>query len=257
MTIPEWTHDYFERGHAQRWGLPTPSEHVRWEAAGLWNLLQLPPASRVIDIGCGHGRHALAIAELGSEIIGLDSSVALLNRARHLAVELDVPLRLIRADMRRLPFRSGCLPAVLIMDAFGFFDDEESNEAVLQEAARTVLPGGRLVMKVVNGEPIVKGFRESDQEERDGISVVITSTLAMRPPRMTQKIRISGSQGYAEYERRQRLYRVDDLGAAFARAGLTVVGVFADPHGGRFEPTMSSAIWMIGSVSPRGYRDSA
>jgi cyclopropane fatty-acyl-phospholipid synthase-like methyltransferase len=82
--MPDWAREYFERGYAQRWGLPALSDQVRLEANGVYNLLQLSPASRVIDIGCGHGRHAVALAERGADVIGLDFAVALLSRARHL-----------------------------------------------------------------------------------------------------------------------------------------------------------------------------
>jgi 2-polyprenyl-3-methyl-5-hydroxy-6-metoxy-1,4-benzoquinol methylase len=80
--MPDWTREYFERGYAQRWGLLAPSDSTRLEAAGLWTLLQLSPACRIIDIGCGHGKHALPLAERGAEVIGLDFAAALLNRAR-------------------------------------------------------------------------------------------------------------------------------------------------------------------------------
>src|SRR5262249_58019594 len=125
VAMPEWTRDYFERGYAQRWGLRAPTDQVRVEARGLWDLLQLTDASRVVDIGCGHGRHALALAERGAEIIGLDFSDALLTRARDLSGELRTPVRWIRGDMRRLPMQSACAAAALLMDAFGFFETEE------------------------------------------------------------------------------------------------------------------------------------
>jgi len=180
--MPDWTREYFERGYAQRWGLPAPSDHVRLQAGGLWNLLQLSPTSRVIDIGCGHGRHALALAERGPEIIGLDFAVALLKRARHLATELRTQVRWIRGDMRRLPFRSECANAVIMMDAFGFFDAEEEHEAVLREAGRVLTTGGRLVLKVVNGGPILDAFRDTDRAEQDGVVISVSSTLTIDPP---------------------------------------------------------------------------
>jgi ubiquinone/menaquinone biosynthesis C-methylase UbiE len=151
--MPDWTREYFERGNAQRWGLLAPSDQVRLEANGLYKLLQLSSASRVIDIGCGHGRHAVALAERGLDVIGLDFAVALLNRARHVATELRAPVRWIRGDMRRLPFRSECAAAVIVIDAFGFFETEEEHDAILREAARVLTTGGRLGLKVVNGGP--------------------------------------------------------------------------------------------------------
>ena len=247
--MPDWTREYFERGYAQRWGLPAPSDHVRLQAGGLWNLLQLSPTSRVIDIGCGHGRHALALAERGPEVIGLDFAVALLKRARHLATELRAQVHWIRGDMRRLPFRSECANAVIMMDAFGFFDAEEEHEAVLREAGRVLTTGGRLVLKVVNGGPIIYAFRDTDRAERDGVVISVSSTLTIDPPRMTQRISVSGPRGQGEYERRQRLYRVEELCAALEHVGFAIVGVFASPDGATFEPTASPAMWIVGQRS--------
>ena len=128
--MTEWTRDYFERGYAQRWGLRPPSENTRLEAGGLWALLRIAPGSRIVDIGCGHGRHALVLAGLGAKAIGIDNAIALLNRARQLAAERRTQIRWIRADMRRLPIQSACASAAILMDAFGFFETEEEHEAV-------------------------------------------------------------------------------------------------------------------------------
>ena len=154
--------------------------------------------------------------------------------------------------MRRLPFRSECASAAILIDAFGFFDSEAEHDAVLREAGRVLTTSGRLVLKVVNGDPILGAFRETSREERDGVVISISSTLIMDPPRMTQRISVSGPRGQGEYERRQRLYRVEDLAAALEHAGFAIVGVFASPDRASFEPAMSSTIWIVGQRSGVG-----
>jgi ubiquinone/menaquinone biosynthesis C-methylase UbiE len=245
VATPDWTREYFERGYAQRWGLSAPSDDVRLEANGLYDLLQLSPTSRIIDIGCGHGRHAVALAERGPDVIGLDFAAALLNRARQFTAESHTRVRWVRGDMQRLPFRSACADAALVMDAFGFFDTEDEHEAVLREAARVLTSGGHLGLKIVNGGPVLDAFRERDQEERDGTVVSVSRTLTLDPPRMTERISVNGSRGRGEYERRQRLYRVEELRAALEHAGFAVVGVFARPDRTPFEPTLSSTMWIV------------
>ena len=81
------------------------------------------------------------------------------------------------------------------MDAFGFFDTENENEAVLREAARVLTCGGRLGLKVVNGGQVIDTFRETDREERDGTVATVSRTLTFGPPRMTERISVSGSRG--------------------------------------------------------------
>jgi ubiquinone/menaquinone biosynthesis C-methylase UbiE len=245
MSVPDWAHEYFERGYGQRWGLRAPSELVRREAAALWNVLQLSHGARVIDIACGHGRHGLALAERGASVVGLDLAVALLSRARELQAELSIEATWVRGDMRRLPFRASCADAVVLMDAFGFFDREDENEAVLLEAARVLAPGGCLVLKVVNGGLVLDDFRHTEREERDGAVVLVVNTLTCDPPRLTQRVSVRGTRGHGEYERRQRLYRMEEMRAALERAGLAVVDVFGNLDGAPFEPKSSSAMWIV------------
>ncbi len=244
--MPDWVGPYFESGYAQRWGLPALSDRIRLEAEGLWTLLQLTGTARVIDIGCGHGRHAVALAERGSAVTGLDFAAALLSRAHELAAGRRPGVRWIRGDMRHLPFRSACASAALVVDAFGFFETDDEHDMVLREAARVLSVGGRLAMKIVNGGVVLESFRETDREERDRTLVTVSRTLTVDPPRMTEKIRLTGDFGTREYERRQRLYRVEELTAALERAGFSVTGVFAQPDGTPFQPTVSAAMWVSG-----------
>ena len=244
--MSDWTRDYFERGYAQRWGLLTVTEQIRRETRSLWERFQLRSDARVVDLGCGHGRYALAFAERGATVVGVDSAVNLLLHARRFGLERGLHARWVRGDMCGIPLRSGFFDAALIMDAYGFFDTEDENEGVLVEAARLLVPGGCLVMKVVNGGPILASFRTADREERDGTVVTISRTLALQPARMIERVSISGSRGNGQYERRQRLYRAEELSGAANRAGLSVVGVFEDAHGARFEPAVSPTMWVVG-----------
>jgi hypothetical protein len=56
-----------------------------------------------------------------------------------------------------------------VIDAFGFFETEEEHEAVLQQTAQALTIGGRLVLKVVNGSPILDGLpvRETERNETE------------------------------------------------------------------------------------------
>ena len=93
---------------------------------------------------------------------------------------------------------------------------------------------------------MVDDFRSSEREERDGVVVVATNALEVNPPRLIQQLHISGVRGSGEYQRRQRLYRAEDMRAAFERAGLAGVSVFASPDRSPFDPKASPAMWVVG-----------
>jgi len=240
-----WTGEYFERGYTQRWGVLSVTDRVRSETSGLWGRLQLRSGARVADLGCGHGRYALAFAEQGADVVGIDSAVTLLLQAKGLGAELGLPAHWVRGDMRGVPLRTESCHAVVVMDAFGFFDVEDENERVLAEAARVLVPGGHVALKVVNGEPILASFRNTDREERDGVVVTISRILTPEPARMIERVSVSGSRGNAQYERHQRLYRADELSEGAKRVGFAVAGIFADAYGAMFEPAISPSMWVI------------
>ena len=247
--MPDWASEYFERGYEQRWGVLQVTDELRREANGLWRRLQLRSRARVADLGCGHGRYALAFAERDADVVGVDSAVALLQQARQLGLESGLSAHWVRGDIRDLPLRQESCTAVVVMDAFGFFEADDENERVLAEAMRILVPGGFLAMKVVNGEPVLASFRPADREERQGVVVVISRTLTGEPARMLERVSISGPRGDGQYERRQRLYRVGELLAAAKRVGFTGAEVFADAHGTTFEPATSPTIWVIGQLA--------
>jgi hypothetical protein len=100
-------------------------------------------------------------------------------------------------------------------------------------------------LKVVNGGLVLDDFRQTEREERDGAVVLVVNTLTFDPPRLTQRVTVRGSRGHGEYERRQRLYRMEQMRAALEHAGLAVVDVFANLDGARFESNSSSAMWIV------------
>jgi hypothetical protein len=153
--------------------------------------------------------------------------------------------------MRQAPFRSEFFAGAILIDAFGFFETDEENEAVLRELRRVLAPGGRVGLKVVNGAPILAAFRETDREEREGVVVTISRRLALEPARMTEKVIVTGSRGNGEYERHQRLYTPDDLSGAFERVGFSCVELYASSDCASFEPAISKTMWAFGQ---RGHR---
>jgi SAM-dependent methyltransferase len=108
-------------------------------------------AGPVLDIGCGAGRHLEALHHRGFRAVGLDLSQDLLRRA-----ESRVAGGVVRADMRRLPFREGVFGAAISMfTSFGYFPDPGENGEVLREAHRVTVPGGGLAIDYFNREVVL------------------------------------------------------------------------------------------------------
>ena len=126
------------------------------EADAIAALLGLGPRDRVLDLACGHGRHARVLAARVGRLVGLDRSAAYLRRAlegRPASAgggPRSRPPGYVRGDVRALPFRTGGFDAAFSWYASLFMFDDATNAACLAEAGRVVRRGGRLLVHHAN-----------------------------------------------------------------------------------------------------------
>lgn len=114
--------------------------------------LGLRPGSRVLDLTCGPGLYAVALAERGVHVTGVDFSPASIAYARELAVAagVDDHCRFIEADVRDYePEREGYDAALFLYGQLAVFPREEA-AALLGKVASALRPGGRLVVELLD-----------------------------------------------------------------------------------------------------------
>jgi len=116
----------------------------------LGDLLDLEPGMTVLDLACGHGALANALAARGCQVTGLDSSAVFLDRARADASAMGVEVDYVEGDMRALPDWTDRFDRLVNWtSAFGYFDDA-TNRTVLSEMARVLRPGGKVAIDLDN-----------------------------------------------------------------------------------------------------------
>ncbi|WP_257449560.1 class I SAM-dependent methyltransferase [Archangium lipolyticum] len=99
----------------------------------------------IVDLGCGHGRHAARLntsGPLSGRIIGLElDALSLAERLPGFPV--------VRADLRSLPFRAASLAGAYAWYSTLFVFSDEEHVELLRDLARCLRPGGRLVLHTV------------------------------------------------------------------------------------------------------------
>jgi len=109
-------------------------------------------ALRILDIGCGTGRHAIELTRRGYSVTGIDLSPAQLQRAREKAAGLGLQIDFQQQDARRLPFHQEFDVVIMICEgAFPLMETDEMNFQILRSAARALQPAGILIFTTLNG----------------------------------------------------------------------------------------------------------
>lgn len=133
----------------------------------LLDVLLLAPGARIVDIGCGAGRHAVELARRGFDVTGVDISAGMLAEARRLAASASVDVEWIHADARDFatptPFDAAiCLCegalGMLTLDA----DPDAYDRAILGAISRALKPGAPFLLTTLNG---YRRIREVTQEQ--------------------------------------------------------------------------------------------
>lgn len=143
---------------------------TRQEVEFLVGALALVPGMRVLDVGCGPGRHALALAERGIEVLGIDISQCFVELAN--AAAMDQPLATFeRRDARALGFDAEFDAVIcLCQGAFGLMTANGDDVVVLRGMAEALRPGGRLALSAFSGYFAVKYHEAAEFDADTGVS---------------------------------------------------------------------------------------
>jgi SAM-dependent methyltransferase len=234
-----WTDRYYGALYAESVAdLLTPGLSAL-EAEVIAFLLGLGPRDRVLDLACGHGRHARVLAERVGAVVGLERSGEYLRRATATPTATS-PLYL-RGDVRSLPFATGAFDAAYSWYASLFMFDDALNAACLTDLGRVVRRGGRVLVHHANPLALARHPHETARRTLPDGSVVEEESR-FDPVRGVDRcarrlVRPCGDALEATAE--LRYYRPSEWRMLARAAGLRLLGVTTTPDaasGPRPEP---------------------
>jgi SAM-dependent methyltransferase len=141
--------------------------------------------------------------------------------------------------MRALPLRDQSVHVLTnFFTAFGYFDDDRENLAVLEEVARVLVPGGWFMLDFLNAERIASELAEpfaGEQLDCNGGRWLVRKWIEAGRVRKSQT---PLGHNAAPREESVRLFRAEDFATSlFPAAGLRVIQTFGDYHGAPASPS--------------------
>ncbi len=183
------------------------------EIAELVRRLPERSAGRVLDVGCGFGRHLDAWKTHNVRGLGVDLSAALLRVARTRGSAV------VRADMRCLPFAEQSFDLVtLLFTTFGYFENSAEDARVLAEVARVLAPAGIVALDLA--EPAYVRAHLEPRTVRMLVDVEITETRRLRGERVEKTVELRDATGTRSWQESVRLYTAEEARILLEAAGL-------------------------------------
>ncbi|WP_134682950.1 class I SAM-dependent methyltransferase [Brevibacillus migulae] len=201
-------------------------ESADQEVANLLACLPIKESGRVLDLCCGSGRHARAFARRGYEVVGVDLSPVLLQLAEdqntydHLAF--------YQYDMRKIPFADEFDIVVNLFTSFGYFSTDEEHKQVIANMAKSLKPGGQVVIDYLNPAYVKANLIPESTKEIEGL--YIEETRWIEDGYVKKKIVVKDAEADEprEYMEQVRLFEADEMKAMLVEAGFTAIQLFGD-----------------------------
>jgi SAM-dependent methyltransferase len=237
MPDPDWFESFFGADYFEIYRDFFTPEGTAADVEGIVSRLGLPPGARVLDLACGHGRHAIPLAERGFDVTGYDLSELFLERARTEAASRGVAVRWVRGDMRALPFEAEFDAVINVFTAFGYFADEADDIETLRRVRRALVPGGRFLLETLHRDGLVARFRpQLEYTTSNGTLVCRHYVWDLARDVIDDRVNIVRPDGSrAEYASSLRVRSLHELLGLVREAGLEPVAWFGGLDGSTLE----------------------
>ena len=237
MTDPRWYETFFDEDWLNFVALRGTEEVSRTQVDFVVERLGLPPGAKVLDMPCGHGRHALELARRGFAVTGVDLSEPSLEIARAQAGDSGLELELVHGDMREPRVGDGFDAGINLFSSLGYFATDEEHAAVINAFARAVRRGGRLLIEMVNSLWVFRHFEARGWTDYEDGSVLLEErAYDPRSGRNTvtwRYVRSDGSRGESSHS--IRMYTPVELVALLEHGGFRVDDMWGGYEGSALE----------------------
>jgi len=167
--MKQWYETLFEN-YGQKYDSESFAQGTIGECDFIEQEISFNKSVKILDVGCGTGRHSIELSKRGYSITGIDLSDSLLAKAREKAEKQDLKINFLKYNARNLPFKNEYdLVIMLCEGAFPLMETDEMNYEILKNATKSLKEGGKFIFTTLNGLfPLyhsVKEFCASTSEE--------------------------------------------------------------------------------------------
>ncbi len=208
------------------------------DAASLADLIEeVIPVSdyrKVLDLGCGRGRHSITLAQRGYQVTGIDLSNKAIEKAKRIAGQKNLNnVKFFVRDMRDpLPKQFDAI--VNLFTTFGYFLEDEENRRVLRNTGKMLNQGGILFLDYLNPHYVEKNLVPSESGMYENLTYNVTRQIKDGMVFKTIQFSDDSLDKPVKYRERVKLYDLEWFRDVLTESGYDIIETYGNYEGSPF-----------------------
>ncbi len=237
---PAWYESWFNQQYLRLYSHRN-DEQALSQVKAIVQKLALTKNSKIMDVGCGSGRHLGAFRGLGFSPFGLDLSWDLLTEASR------ENSNLIRGNMLFPPVLPNSLDFMgFFFSSFGYFDREEDDLKALKGWSSCLKKQGFLFLDLANLEYVVENLVPEQEDPFEG--GMVRQTRHMEKDVVVKNIHFVIGEKTSQYQERLRLYSLSKMEQILSGLGYNILDVWGDEKATSYHAKLSSRMSIIATL---------
>lgn len=201
------------------------------------NNLKIKSDSKILDMACGSGRHAVIFAKKHFDVTAVDISQRLLSEAKEIADQYEVKIDFVLSDILDFNTTKRFNLTLNLFTSFGYFIEDEENFRVILKSYDLLVDGGYFVIDYFNKNYLLKNLIPTTVFSENGLR--ITQNRYFQETRVIKNITIENDGSIEEFYESVRLYSYEEMLGYLNQAGFTIIKEFGDYRGNNFNTESS------------------
>ncbi len=226
---------YFDGYYKDIWRSIIPDELTVKEVDFMLSYFSLQPGNKILDLLCGYGRHAIALAKKGMSITAIDNLIDYINEIKQAAIKENLPIIALQADV--LTYEpNGVFDLVICMgNSLNFFNADDT-QRLLRNISLHLEKGGCLLINSWSiAEIAIKNFKDRSWNNIGDKKFLVESQFLFHPTRIESEHFILTADEKTETKKAiDYIFSINEMEAMLNAAGFILKEIYSIPGRKKF-----------------------
>lgn len=226
---------YFDGYYKEIWRTIIPDELTVKEVDFMLPYFNLQQGAKVLDLMCGYGRHAIALAKKGMAVTAVDNLSDYIHEISELAENEQLPLKAVQTDVLKYKTGEEFDLALCMGNSLNFFHAGDASKLLAMVAAHLKKGGHLLINSWSIAEIAMNNFKEKGWSRIGDLKFLTDSKFLFQPTRIETESIIISPDGHTEVKQGiDYIFSLNEMETMLKMAGLALKDVYSIPGRKKF-----------------------